>query len=1642
MKKKSVPKKALAVLLSLIMLATSVPLAIMSYASGLYNPAPYFSQEAIKKGADAWLDDYGNVRVVFPNAIPVDTYKGEPTVISFYILELVDTGAKNSVHREVVLDTIKSTGRSATFKAADIGKIDLNKNRYSVSIVAVDNENWFSLPIYTSVTDVPQIDLDPEVFMPLSTSSTAAREIATFDSSTSSEDTTVTTGNALIYRGVAAEAGTEDLSDGIGDTSALGFIMYEQPEGTQTFYTAYSRQTWDFKGAEEVWYWLDFSDVNIQGLAFNVGAQCKTVTGWADGKNVDVEENEVIQYSTKGTTAAGYTGEAPYVYVQREDIGWDKVMMNDGTIDLANFQGYVRIPVKFFCSLEDRYITTTNSELGTDNTNVVATTSNPFASSKDLRPKTQANGDAYVATQIAASPILADPAGTPVTEALMLQYRKFNCAEHKKLGVNVGSMDGWDIGYMPAAAVGSSSDDAAYVTKTDPKRATVDLSAGTVTRNDDTYRAIEDLKTAGFSFEGATEDALQHSFFVDNIFFYRTDGGAYSENSLNNNPNTGDPITKYYNEELEISKIIFEEIDKYIEYPDWADYRQVKYIQSLIDEYKDALAVNGKDTAFLEDANLAQTAKNLNRDSWDVLQKAIADCEAEGTLATANSDKYDLVPSIVQTMEKLPPPERVTSVSETLRGEINKISKAYLLLNGGQLDMLGSDEEQKILDYIALLDGMVANDDEFIVGQQLADYPFIVFNDFENNEIGEQSWRLEDDRNAYTAGNNGGTGTGNLTSDWRHLKSLVTYTVTGSNKITDKDYYGYGTSNADALNGRVHYKAAWAEITDNGYLNSNAATMYIDSSFTSSDNSGVYHTITVTRHGKDANSWEEMQANNTSLDNLGALARSSSVALRENPLSLILYVDFSEISNFNFTVNIFTKNSSGTDIKYRPDMGTGILDSSETNRMYQILNPETGEWVTNHTKSEWCFTSNLANPEWGDTLALDGYRGYIKIPLQHFKNGINDGMDKNANLLNNIYAIQFAIGGMNGDSLDEKTFSIDNIGFTYDIAKYADYGHKSYAEVFNAKSLPAKKFEDAVAEIDVYDTATLAEKVAEAQTLYDALPEYQKTIVVSAKATLDEYRAYADGTKTLPAPVYSPDELSALVSALPEAVRTAVITGENDIPYPGFTAGQVDYALFGIDKETAETIVSYYTDSYSRYSNAEKASLANANELLAAYNASMRTTNTLESIKADSFSFLPKLTAVYERKLDDEGNSLGSFVKIADREDINSFWESEYYPMQYYSKTSIDNGLIYEQLTNTSRGLTYFLNNTKEYDLDGDGATDVRGGILTFRDKMQSIYDMANEHITNKTLFTDEELQSVKDIIEEYNALLPAYYNVEELYQLEQDIIALFPTAFTDELDVTEIMLTDDNPTGDSATYNVTYSEILDYDNSGDYYFVRISSANGAMTNAYGESVPYNIAINGNSVTADAIVGENCYTATVPNNVSTPNAPISYVITPSVSEKPSVLSVLAGDTLTVELVLMENGVETVIDTQTIEVTYSMGDGYTVTIPASFPVKWNDSEAQDVSYSVTTAMASDSSLKVGVTSDGTNEMPSVTDASLKLKYSTENFVETTFGNKETDAKPDPAPTVTVSGWSDVPVGEYKTLLTYTVVYDNGSDDSTA
>ena len=360
MKTKKGLKRIAALIMCVVLLATSLPIALA--ANGAYNPAPYFTQEAQEKGAAAWLDEGGNLQIRFPAAVGRPTHavwskNPNETVdvkaIDYYIVEVSDLGGKLEKHntqppvllsKKVWASDIMALAEGdtlyAVFTADEIGDLlNVEDNRYNVAITAVDEAGWFSLTLHALIFDVPEFYFDMDKFEVLSEDPYAMREMMRFEAA---GDYTgyQQTGNTVDTLERAAQTGDEDPETGI-DTYGYRIRITGRPsEGGQTIDTPESRQTWDFKGAAEVWYWMDLSEVELQGLSFRLRANQKKIdyNMWNKGTSTTQNYSSIV-YSTLGTNNNTYAeGKEPYVLVQNANGNWEKVVMTNGTVDLGHFK--------------------------------------------------------------------------------------------------------------------------------------------------------------------------------------------------------------------------------------------------------------------------------------------------------------------------------------------------------------------------------------------------------------------------------------------------------------------------------------------------------------------------------------------------------------------------------------------------------------------------------------------------------------------------------------------------------------------------------------------------------------------------------------------------------------------------------------------------------------------------------------------------------------------------------------------------------------------------------------------------------------------------------------------------------------------------------------------------------------------------------------------------------------------------------------------------------------------------------------------------------------------------------------------------------------------------------------------------------
>lgn len=1487
-------RSVLAFAMAVVLLATSLPIA---FAAGTYDPTPVFSEDATLW---AWVTDDGDVQVIYPQATPNTEYISDKHIATYYIT-LYDLGPLTEVHNDPATETVPQAqivvdASTATFASDGTGTVTFtaatlaNKgvtlddtHRFSVEVLAQDSTGWVSEPLTTIVSDVPQFVYDEELYKPLSENSTSVREMMLFEAKNNDNNDQFSTdglsgakdyiqsGDTLNILGPIDQAGEENVSTGV-DSKAYGFQISAAPSNgtTQSFSTAWSRQHWIGTDAEEVWYWLDLSQVELTGLSFDLKANGKRYgefywknermfggydTGRTFNNTPADDAYSLVTYSTRGTAADTYKGEAPYVYIQQDNGAWEKVMLNNGTIDLGHYKGYVRVPIEFMCSTKATY-----AEAHNDNFNMGST-------AYDI-DRAEENVKNFFDTQVLFEngPVLVDEAGTPISDALLIQYRVFQIDVETGWNLSGGNESKYSLPYendypsvganhyahleqptwgasMLAAGYNQDDVDANLTVNSDSDpdndKAYVDAN-GVVQNRENGYKAIDDIFGAGFSYTGVSSDSVRRDFFIDNVLFYKETGSYPSDMTEGE---TGAPVTNYYDQKVETPRIILSQIDQLITTPDLGDFRAVQYIDELIDGYRKAYSDAGMSTDFLSEENMATVAASLGMSGvWQRYLDARKACVDGGTIAydegsgtytyLPNNEATDLVPELIQSLEKLPDPSQVTSVSDTLRDEIIRLYQLYRRLNLTQLDAMSESEEQRILDYVALV--RAAGGDEMLVGTSLATNKFLSFNDFESLPEGTHAYDLQDSP-SWDQG-----------KDYRYSKGFV------YGSMSFRDFAAHSTaavgdwmgdvsedSYQNGLYDALNLAAADAVITDEvGAGGTKGAQVTIDSRFflgDEGDPTGYVNAVSVTRDfNSTTGDYHDLQS--IADWQLSRYAESWSASDgRDYPVGLVFYVDFSELKDIDFLLSLNIATSyDGHAEGYNLDM-----DMSGSEQAYKIMDMETGEWVTiTGTGSPYGFTSKGGSSSIG-TLA-DGYKGYVYVALNKFEYSTGMGtvdLCAMGEQIDNIRRVDIGIMPLNSTAaaqMDGRSFVVDDIGFaygadTYDAAMSGSLNHPSFEEVKGYKSTAAQNFENAVSAIELNDDTNFPSRVQAARALYDALSDYQKnntTSVKQAYAQLEFYEKIVNGE--LSADDYKPQmtvaDFSNMVGSLSNELKNASVTGDHDLPYPGVKdtdgdgrADAVNYEGYkGLTKELAAQIIEYYNTSYSRYTENEKTALGiTAQQFLNAYNAASRCYNTLEGLLADSNTFLNELynpadastslfrtlSEIYyepdaeevflgtagDGKVYDYNKNTpygthttvdgvkvneGNYISITDTKALDHISKTYRSQMNYYAKHLLVAGQLQEGVKNIPNAVRKLVYNSYSTDRHGDPFT---GGIWTLYNRYLALYNNAQAKINAGTALTDEELADLKLATDEYEMLLPTYHDVAELYDLIQKIYDLFP---------------------------------------------------------------------------------------------------------------------------------------------------------------------------------------------------------------------------------------------------------------------------
>ena len=1747
-------KSITAVLLCVVLLVTSIPM-VLAAGEGEYDPIPTFT-ESDKREAAATLNDDGGITVSFPAAKVSERKTGTKT-IDGYMLELVDLGTYTEVHTSTVLlrKMVSPTG-TAPYTAeitADEIKTKVpaglsDDHRYNITITAYDSDGWFSEAVNAYVSDVPTYVYDASAYAPVTNNVLAVREVLTFDKKGTADDhgsfsdtginertaevnNVRSTSGSLDYMQEGNHLSVEGRTDGVGvkDTgNSYGYAMRIESAATtdipQSFDTSWSRQTWDPTGASEIWYYLDFSEVSVTGLSFRLRANEKYFAqdfdnSYSESSNAFNRYGDII-YSTVGTTKAGYMGEAPYLFLQQTDGSWKKVMLNDGTVDLDHFKGYVRIPLQFMCSETDSVVTESNEDFGVNKPM-------PDMYVWNSSDKTKANANKYYNEKIKLSqPVVVDPAGTSISDALLIRRYSFRINKTATLSGEY-YIDG---GTMLAPCM--ATEDGGKTTANSPKRAYIDKTKiGTgedpVVNRTNAFKAIEDIMSAGFKFTGCTYDPASTSLetnngsvgkkiFLDNVLFYRTDGQKYSENTLNGAANTGTPVKTYYDQETEIPRAIFNACQKYIEDPNSYDYRAVKYIEDLIAGYKKSIEEYNKseeagksgiiDASFLEDSALDTKAAALGMaEDWEKFKTAKQACIDGKTYGSANSGAEDFIPMIAAKLEQLPEfNDNTLAVSDEDKAVVKSLYEVYIRLNLSQLTMLGRAEEEKLLKYFSFIEEELA-DNSVVIGQALTNNKVIPFGDFSSLEKGTRSWQFENSK--YT---------GQVGKDYYYSKGYLTYQVPFASLSAHREDTATPTliptgalGNDPQRNGITDYRqnGTSAIITSNGLEGRNAATVTVNNQY-AEDRKGWYNCISITKGLVDkepssSGDYSALRANNMSSESLGDFAKSytKNDIGETDRLALVFYADFSQLDTFTMAFNI-SSYYEGAAEDYTLDFGSNNAAS-----YFYLINPKTGEWAKCTPKDEskrriYAYTSEYGiDTGDGDYLTLSHYKGYVMVPLFQFSRGVqgisatsNYRIDEKAESLNNIFRVTIGIAplsnyddsSVNGKSaaaMNGKSFTIGSVGFTYRQGTSAygagvqnrtgDVSFDDYAQV---KSLTSMQFENAVADVDIYKANTRTEKINKALALYAQLSDYQKTIpsVARAYSVLQKYKSIDDGITLLDQPQIAVADLKPLIEAMPAAATGGSVTDSNALPYPGFVIGTdesgtekplINYGAYSITAADVQNIINWYEQSYERYTDEAIAALGteNVTKMENLYKVAKRL-RLLESYRdgytSDSgtaITGIKDLNALVASMYGETGKATDlttdcKLMPTGQTAALENYLE-KYNDLDYYAKYILTDKADkfasapqYKNYAKAAAAVNKVLANIKTYTDDITGKT-VKGGVVRLEEKYTALYNTVKGQMDNNGI---QDLTAITEAVEEYNSFKGYIRQVQEVNDGNTvnssdgealhgiiDTLRIFPN-FASEVDKDSVALNKDATTGTAV---FTLSNAVNYPDGS--YTLRVTSKNGGLKDVSGNILDYNVAMTGaieKTVTAKAL-NTSPETADVANNTASAAAPKAINFTFTVTG----VTVTSEDVITIELIDNATGEVAVDKTtnepvrKTINIHFAADDFFEVTIPAEIDVPWGETEAVDVSYKVTSSLDTGSKIGVSVARSASVANDTLTNAATStyaLPYTSQNFTSTEFTGTNEGALPAQKPSLTISGWTDAPIAEYSTTLTYTVDYTKG------
>lgn len=706
----------------------------------------------------------------------------------------------------------------------------------------------------------------------------------------------------------------------------------------------------------------------------------------------------------------------------------------------------------------------------------------------------------------------------------------------------------------------------------------------------------------------------------------------------------------------------------------------------------------------------------------------------------------------------------------------------------------------------------------------------------------------------------------------------------------------------------------------------------------------------------------------------------------------------------------------------------------------------------------------------------------------------NYRIDEKAESLNNIFRVTIGIAplsnyndssvnGKSATAMNGKSFTIGSVGFTYRQGTSAygagvqnrtgDVSFDDYAQV---KSLTSMQFENAVADVDIYKANTRTEKINTALALYAQLSDYQKTIpsVARAYSVLQKYKSIDDGITLLEPPQIAVADLKPLIEAMPAAATGGSVTGSNALPYPGFVIGTdesgtekplIDYGAYSLTAADVQNIINWYEQSYERYTDEAIAALGteNVTKMENLYKVAKRLRlleNYRDGYTSDSgtaITGIKDLNTLVASMYGETGKAtdLTTDCKLMPTGQTAALenYIGKYNDLDYYAKYILTDKADkfasapqYKNYAKSAEAVNKVLANIKTYTDDITGKT-VKGGVVRLEEKYTALYNTVKGQMDNSGI---QDLTAITEAVEEYNSFKGYIRQVQEVNDGNTvnssdgealhgiiDTLRIFPN-FASEVDKDSVALNKDATTGTAV---FTLSNAVNYPDGS--YTLRVTSKNGGLKDATGTTHDYNVAMTGaieKTVTADALK-TSPETADVANNTASAAAPKAINFTFTATG----VTVTSEDVITIELIDKATGEVAVDKTtnepvrKTVNIHFAADDFFEVTIPAEIDVPWGETEAVDVSYKVTSSLDTGSKIGVSVARSASVANDTLTNAATStyaLPYTSQNFTSTEFTGKNEGALPAQKPSLTISGWTDAPIAEYSTTLTYTVDYTKG------